>query len=215
MINFDAEEAYILQHTDAPEPVLAALERLAHIRLSRPRMISGTLQGRVLKMLVRLLKPKRILELGTYTGYSALCLAEGLPEGGHVDTVECDDEMEDFIRHFLRLSPYGHLVTLHLGEALELTHELMSRERYDMVYIDANKREYSAYYKAVMEYLPVGGILVADNTLWDGKLVQDPPPMDAQSVAIMAFNDLVQNDDRVENLILPLRDGLTVIYRGK
>lgn len=213
--DFEAEEAYILAHTDAPEPTLKALERLAHVRLARPRMISGTLQGRVLKMLVRLLKPQRVLELGTYTGYSALCLAEGLPEHGRVDTVECDDEMEDFIRHFLALSPYGERVTLHLGDAVELTHELMRAHSYQLVYMDANKREYIDYYEAVMQYLPIGGVIVADNTLWDGKLTQTPPPTDAQSQAIMAFNDRVQADERVENLILPLRDGLSVLYRVK
>lgn len=213
MMDFQAEEAYILAHTDRPEDTLMALERLAHVRLSRPRMISGTYQGRILKMLVRLLKPQYVLELGTYTGYSALCLAEGLAEGGMVDTVECDDEMENFIRHFLAISPYGQRVQLHLGDATESIHKLMSRREYGLVYIDANKREYPAYYEAVMQYLPIGGVIVADNTLWDGKLIQNPPPTDAQSRAIIEFNDRVQNDERVENLILPLRDGLSVIYR--
>lgn len=207
-------EQYILTHTDDEGEVLRALDRDAHVRLMRPRMISGHLQGRLLKMIVRMLKPHHIMEIGTYTGYAALCMAEGMetPDGS-IHTIEVDDEMEDFIRKYLQLSPWGNKVTLHLGDAIEIIPQVMRQYKIDLVYMDANKREYIDYYNLVMQYLPVGGVILADNTLWDGKVVEDPLPTDAQTFSILAFNDLVQADKRVENLILPLRDGLSLIYK--
>lgn len=206
-------EEYILQHTTPESPLRQRLWREAHVRLLRARMLSGHLQGNFLQMLCRLKGARCVLELGTYTGYAAHCLAEAIGAGGEVHTIESDDEMEDFIRHFLAQAPYGERVHLHLGDALELLPQLLQEHTFDLVYIDANKREYLAYYELILPHLPSGALILADNTLWDGKVVEEPTPTDAQTQSILRFNDHVQHDPRVENLILPLRDGLSLIYK--
>lgn len=204
-------DEYILEHTTQESPLRREINRAAHVRLIRPRMLSGHLQGNLLQMLVHMLGARRVLELGTYTGYAAHCMAEVLPEDGVVHTLECDDEMEDFIRHYIDKADYGHKIQLHIGQALDLLPRLLQTERFDLVYIDANKREYPEYYRTIVPHLSSGAIILADNTLWDGKVVQPVKESDIQTQRILEFNRMVQDDPRVENLILPLRDGLSLI----
>lgn len=206
-------EEYILAHTTPESPQRSHLSREAHVRLLRARMLSGHLQGNLLQMICRMLRAQQVLEIGTYTGYAAHCLAEALEGDGEVHTIESDDEMEDFIREFLADAPYRGRIHLHLGDALELIPRLVQQHSFDLVYMDANKRQYIDYYELLIPYLPSGAIVLADNTLWDGKVIEDPLPTDSQTQAILAFNDWVQRDPRVENLILPLRDGLSIIRK--
>ena len=209
----EALEAYIQAHIEAEPENLQRLDRDTHLRLLYPRMCSGHIQGRLLKMLVRMINPLNVLELGTYSAYSALCLAEGLTqEGASIDTVEIDDELEDFIRQHLNESPYGSRVSLHIGDALTVVPSL--GKHYDLVYIDANKRHYPQYYRLVMDYLEHGGFIIADNTLWDGKVVEpEHKQSDRQTQGIVEFNSLVAQDPRVEVVIIPVRDGITLIHK--
>ncbi len=204
-------EKYILNHIDKEDELLATLDRDTHLYHLRPRMVSGHLQGRILKMFCRMIRPQRILELGTFTGYSALCLAEGLCEGGEVHTIEIDDEIEDFTRSHLARSPYGNRIKLMIGDAVEIVPTLS--DTYDLVFIDANKRDYLKYYELVLPKVRPEGFILADNTLWDGKVVTDPHSRDAQTVGIERFNDFIATDNRVEKVILPLRDGLTILWK--
>lgn len=202
-------EDYILSHSDPEPPQLAELNRDVNLRLLYPRMCSGHLQGRILTMLTAMISPRNALEIGTYSGYSALCIAEGLPDGGHLDTVEIDDEMEEFIRNRLSESPFGHRVTLHIGDAAEVSPRL--GKRFDMAYMDANKRTYCETYEMLLPMMNPGGFILADNTLWDGKVTAPEANHDPQTLGICRFNDLVAADPRVNRVILPLRDGLTLI----
>lgn len=202
---------YILAHSSQESPLRAELSRAAHVKLIRPRMLSGHLQGNLLRMLCQIAGARCVLEIGTYSGYAAHCMAEVLPEDGELHTIEADDEMEDFIRHYVARAPYKDKIHLHIGDALEVLPRLLSTHTFDLVYIDANKRQYPEYYELVMQYLRSGALILADNTLWDGKVVDTPRESDIQTQRIQAFNDMVQVDDRVENLILPLRDGLSLI----
>ncbi|MCC8152915.1 MAG: O-methyltransferase [Tannerellaceae bacterium] len=202
---------YILSHIDEEGQLLATLNRDANVNLLRPRMLSGHLQGRILKMFCRLLRPKRILEIGTYTGYATLCMAEGMEEGSFIDTIEINDEMEDFIRNYLDRSPDKDKIRLHIGDAMEIIPTL--DETFDMVFIDADKRLYSTYYDLVFPKVREGGLILADNTLWDGKVLETPHPTDKQTIGILDFNDKISQDHRVEKVILPLRDGLTMIWK--
>nr|WP_314601863.1 class I SAM-dependent methyltransferase [uncultured Porphyromonas sp.] len=213
MTESDRLEEYILRHTSPESPIRERLWREAHVRLLRARMLSGHLQGNLLQMLCRLTRARRALEIGTYTGYAAHCLAEALGEGGEVHTIESDDEMEDFIHEFLDGAPYADRVHLYLGDALEILPKLLEEYTFDLVYIDANKREYLDYYELIVPRLPSGALILADNTLWDGKVIEEPTPTDPQTKSILSFNEHVQRDPRVENLILPLRDGLSLIYK--
>lgn len=175
-------------------------------------MCSGHIQGRLLKMLTRMQRPRRALEIGTYAGYSALCIAEGLADDAcKVFTIEIEDEMEDFIRRQLADSPYGKRVTLLIGDAMQIIPTL--NEDWDMVYIDANKRYYIEYYNLLIDKLPSGALIIADNTLWDGKVLDLQTNRDSQTLGIAAFNDLIAADPRVEKVIIPLRDGLTLIRK--
>ena len=204
-------EEYILSHSDDEGALLKALERDAHVNLLRPRMLSGHLQGRILKMFCRMMQPRRVLEIATYTGYATLCLAEGLPEDGLVHTLEINDEMEDFIFKYLNQSPLQEKIRVHFGDAMEIIPQL--DEQFDLVFIDADKRLYSAYYDLVFPKVRAGGLILADNTLWDGKVVETIPASDKQSLGILAFNEKIKQDERVEKVILPLRDGLTMIWK--
>ena len=203
--------SYILTHIDEEPPSLASLYRNAHVKLVRPRMVSGHLQGRILKMLVRLHHPQRILEIGTYTGYATLCLAEALPENGEIHTIEKDDEMESFIREQFDASVLKDKIRLHIGDALEVIPRLAGS--FDMVFIDADKRSYCEYYDLVFDRVNPGGIILADNTLWNEKVLETPPPSDMQTLGILKFNEKIKQDKRIEKVILPLRDGLTIIYK--
>ena len=205
-------DAYMAAHSDAEPEYLALVNRAAHVHTINPRMLSGHFQGRILKMLVRMIQPQRVLEIGTFVGYSALCMAEGLPTGGHVDTIEIDDELEEFIREQLAKSPFEERITLHIGNALQVIPQLDTT--FDLVFIDADKRLYRDYYELVLPRLKSGGFILADNTLWDGKVLIDKPESnDYQTIAIKAFNDFIATDNRIEKVILPLRDGLTLIMK--
>ena len=200
---------YIEQHSSSESEVLKQITRRTHLEVINPRMLSGHVQGRVLSMLSQMIQPKRILELGTFTGYSALCLAEGLTEDGELVTLEHNDEMEDAIRRNLGLSPLGEKVKLVIGDAKESLQRL--KGEFDLVFIDADKKEYCDYLDLVLPLMRKGGWILADNTLWDGHIVDPAYDKDKQTVALRAFNDKVAQDERLEKVILPLRDGLTII----
>ena len=205
-------EDYILKHIDAEGDDLRRLNRETHLYHLRPRMCSGHLQGRMLKMMVRMIRPQHILELGTFTGYSALCLAEGLADDScRLDTIEIDDELEDFIRAHFDASPLSPRINLHIGDARDVLPTIEGD--FDLVFIDANKREYCQYSEMVFPRVASGGFIIADNTLWDGKVVDWGKKLDAQTEGILRFNDMIAADDRVEKVILPIRDGLTIIYK--
>lgn len=205
-------EEYINRHIDAEPPQLARLERDTNLRQINGRMCSGHIQGRLLKMLTGMVAPRRVLELGTFTGYSALCIAEALGADGHVDTVEIDDELEDFITAALGSSPHGKRVSLHIGDALDFLRRQADCS-YDMVFMDADKRRYPDYYEECLRVLTPGGYILADNTLWDGHVVEPDHFRDPQTRGIMEFNDIVASDPRVEKTIVPVRDGLTLIRK--
>ena len=206
-------EDYLLAHIDAEPEHLHQLDRDPHIELLYSRMCSGHLQGRLLKMLVRMIRPKRVLELGTYSGYSAQCLAEGLlDDEAHIHTIEIEDELEDFLRAHFDQSPVGHRITLHIGDCNDIVPTLGGD--FDLVFIDANKRQYVDYFNLVIDHVKPGGFIIADNTLWDGKGADlHGKKLDPQTQGILDFNNLVAADPRVETVILPLRDGLTIMYK--
>lgn len=204
-------DEYILSHIDEEGALLSALNRDAHVNLLRPRMLSGHLQGRVLKMFCRMMRPRRVLEIGTYTGYATLCMAEGLEDDALIHTVEINDEMEDFIMKYLSRSPHKDKIRLHIGDVMDILPEL--DETFDLVFIDADKRLYSDYYDLVFPKVRKGGLILADNTLWDGKVLAEPHPSDKQTAGILRFNNKIKDDARVEKVILPLRDGLTMIWK--
>ncbi|MBR3859044.1 MAG: O-methyltransferase [Bacteroidaceae bacterium] len=211
MTHNEAIEAYILNHMDEESDYLKALYRQTHVKLINPRMTSGHLQGRLLKMMVQMVRPHRVLEIGTFAGYSALCMAEGLGEGALLHTYEIDDELEDFTRPWIEGSPYGDKVCFHIGNALEEVPRL--GEVFDMVFMDGDKRQYMEYYEMILQHTSPGALILADNTLWDGHVVDSAYLGDRQTVAINEFNAYVAADKRVEKLILPLRDGLTMIRK--
>lgn len=203
-------DEYIVQHIDRESDYMHSLWRATQLHLLYGRMASGHIQGRLLKMLVTMIRPKMVLELGTYSGYSGLCIAEGLEEGAHLHTVEINDEQEDFTLPWFQRSPYADKITMHIGDAMDIVPRLDLT--FDLAFIDADKRRYVEYYEMVLHHLAPGGYILADNTLWDGHVVEENVH-DAQTLGIMAFNDLVAADERVEKVILPLRDGLTIIRK--
>ncbi len=209
MMDSERIYSYIEAHSDAEPEELARLRRRVNLSLINPRMVSGHLQGRFLKMLMRMIRPQRVLELGTYAGYSALCMAEGLCGNATVDTIEIDDELADFITDTLASHPAGERVNLIIGDAVELEKSLAPG--YDVVFIDADKRRYPQYYGMAKRLLKPGGYIIADNTLWDGHVIESPLPSDKQTRGVVGFNDIVADDDDVEKVMLPLRDGLTLI----
>ena len=204
-------EDYILMHGDAEPDYLSAINRKTYQKILNPRMLSGHLQGRVLAMFSKMIQPDVILEIGTFTGYSALCLAEGLSEKGKLHTIECDDELEDFIRKNFKESPYNEQIELHIGDAKNIIYDL--HDTFDLIFIDADKREYQTYYDAVFPKLRPGGFMLIDNTLWNDKVLDEDGRRDKQTAAILAFNENIARDTRIEKLILPLRDGLTLIRK--
>ena len=204
-------EAYLLSHIDEEGKLLSSLNRDANVNLLRPRMLSGHLQGRILKMFCRMMQPNRVLEIGTYTAYATLCMAEGMPEGSLIHTIEINDEMEDFIVKYVSQSSHQEKIKVHYGDAMEVIPQL--NETFDLVFIDADKRLYAEYYDLVFPMVRPGGLILADNTLWDGKVVEEVHPSDKQTQGILHFNDKIMHDDRVEKVILPLRDGLTMIWK--
>lgn len=208
----NALEEYISAHIEPEGDLLKSLYRETNIKLLNPRMASGHIQGRLLKSFVQMIQPKNVLELGTFTGYATLCMAEGLPENGHIDTIEIDDELEGFIKKWIDKSPYKDKITLHIGDAVKVVPTL--NKKFDLVFLDAEKREYPDYYKQLFDYVELGGYIIADNTLWDGHVVDPEYSKDKQTKAIKEFNDMVAADSRVSVYIVPIRDGLTIIRRN-
>ena len=205
------EEKYIRDHSTAETDALKWVDRETHLKTIYPQMLSGPVQGRLLTMIAEMISATRVLEIGTFTGYSTICLAYGLAEGGHIDALEINDELEDIIREGWARAGVSEKITLHIGDAKETLKALEGP--YDLVFMDANKREYCDYYELVMPLLREGGIILADDILWDGKLFENPVPRDAQTQGIASFNDMVAEDKRVEVVILPLRDGLSIIRK--
>ena len=204
---------YIEQHSTPESEALRQIVHTTHIEMINPRMMSGHIQGRVLSMFSQMIRPQRILELGTFTAYSTLCLAEGLVDDGMLVTLEHNDELEDMILRNLALSPLGEKVQLVIGDAMEWLSAQSADLLYDLVFIDADKREYSAYLDAVLPLVRPGGWILADNTLWDGHIIEEAYDKDKQTLALRAFNDKVAQDERLDKVILPLRDGLTIIRK--
>lgn len=201
-------DQYAENHTSPESEVLANLNRDTQAKILRARMLSGQLQGRTLSMMSHMMRPKRILEIGTYTGYSALCLAEGLTEDGLLHTIDINEELEDFTQAYFDKSEYGKKIKMHIGNAMEIIPEL--HETWDMVFIDADKSNYANYYNLVFDHVRPGGFIIADNVLWSGKVVEPLKPQDIDTKALLEFNDMVTKDERVENVLLPIRDGLMV-----
>ena len=204
-------EHYLLTTTDQEPLLLQALSRDTQANLLNGRMISGHTQGRFLVMLCRMIKPKRILELGTFTGYSALCFAEGSPEDSEVHTIEQNDELEARITAWFKQSEFGNKIKLHIGNAQEIIPNLEGS--FDLAFIDLDKRDYLACYEIVLPRIEDGGFILVDNTLWGGKILEEISKNDTQSLAISKFNDYLAKDTRIEKVLLPLRDGLTLIYK--
>ncbi len=205
-------EQYILDHIEEENEVLKQLNRQTHLKMLQPRMLSGHLQGQILKMLVQMIRPLNILEIGTYTGYSAISMALGLErEGAHIDTIEINDELEPFVKPFFRKVGFDKVITMHIGDALDVIPAM--NKTFDLVFMDGDKRVYSQYYDMVMEKLTPGGYILADNVLWDGKIIEELHPNDAYTKGILEFNDRVKSDDRVEKVILPIRDGIYLIRK--
>ncbi|MGM9736162.1 MAG: O-methyltransferase [Candidatus Cryptobacteroides sp.] len=221
---------YIENHLPPCDEALEWVTKQTHIRTNHARMLSGKIQGQLLKMLVEMTGASRILELGTFTGFSSICLASALPDGGHLDTLELNDELEDVILEGFERAGLADKITLHIGDCKQTLKRFRLEaglpdgddtapskqdgwKPYDIVYMDANKREYNEYYELVFDMVRPGGLILADNVLWDGKVCMDPLPQDKQTVSIARFNDMIASDTRVESVILPLRDGLTIIRK--
>lgn len=212
---------YIEDHATPQGEALDWIEKQTHIRTNHARMLSGALQGELMRILVQISGARRILELGTFTGYSAVCMASVLPEDGHLDTLELNDELEDLILEGFERAGLSDRISLHIGDCKEtlmrmrseLNEDAAPERLYDIVYIDANKREYCEYYDLVFDMIRPGGLILADNVIWDGKVCQVPLPQDKQTLGIAAFNDKAAADPRVESVIIPLRDGLNIIRK--
>jgi len=206
-------EKYILDHTEAEGKILEELNRKTHIEQIHPRMLSGHLLGKTLQMFSKMIQPEYILEIGTYTGYSAICLAQGLIKGGVLHTIEKNDELKDTINKYIVKARMLDKIKLHIGDALEIINQL--DQKFDLVYIDAEKKEYLDYYNAVFEYVNPGGYIITDNVLWSGKVIEDKKSFDKETLAIFKFNQFVHKDKRVENVLLPVRDGLMILRKKR
>lgn len=204
-------EKYLREHSDAQSQALDWIVRQTHIRTNYPQMLSGSVQGALLTMLVKLVKPRRVLEIGCFTGYSTVCMAYGLPEGGHIDSLEINEELEYLILEGFEKAGVKDRVTMHFGDAKKTLGTLQGP--YDLVFMDADKRDYCAYYEQIKPLLHSGSLILADDVLWDGKVYADPVPGDAQTRGIVAFNDMIAADPTVEKVLLPLRDGLYLIRK--
>lgn len=204
-------EKYLREHSDAQSQALDWIVRQTHIRTNYPQMLSGSVQGALLTMLVKLVKPRRVLEIGCFTGYSTVCMAYGLPEGGHIDSLEINEELEYLILEGFEKAGVKDSITMHFGDAKKTLGTLQGP--YDLVFMDADKRDYCAYYEQMKPLLHSGSLILADDVLWDGKVYADPVPGDAQTRGIVAFNDMIAADPTVEKVLLPLRDGLYLIRK--
>lgn len=207
-------ETYISRHIDLEDEYLYRLYRATNIHLVRPHMVSGHVEGVLLRMLVRMLRPRNILEIGTFTGYSAIAMSYGLDGDGHIYTYDVNDELEDFARGWIENSREGHRITYTIGNVLEVLPPVADGTglRFDLAFIDGDKRQYPEYYRLCKRYLNTGGYILADNTLWDGHVIDHAYDRDAQTLGIRAFNDLVAADTECEKVIIPMRDGITLIH---
>ncbi|RLD29796.1 MAG: methyltransferase [Bacteroidetes bacterium] len=199
---------YVVKHSQDEPELLQQLNKETYQKILQPRMLSGHFQGRVLSMISKLVNPKNILEIGTYTGYSALCLAEGIQNDGELHTIDIDEELYDFQRKYFDKSKFGSQILQHLGNALEIIPNL--NITFDLVFIDADKENYSNYFNCVIDKLNSGGIIISDNVLWSGKVIETLQPDDTSTKALIEYNTLLKNDERIETVLLPIRDGLTI-----
>jgi len=201
-------EAYVLKHTEKEPEILNELNHETWEKILIPRMLSGHLQGRILSMLSHMISPTNILEIGTYTGYSALCFAEGLKLGGKIHTIDINEELESMVNKYIEKSNLKNTIINHIGDALEIIPTLS--ETFDIVFIDADKTNYSNYYELVFDKINPGGYIIADNVLWSGKVIENKENLDADTLALVNYCEKVQNDDRVQNVLFPVRDGLMI-----
>ena len=201
-------DQYVVNHSQEEPKVLHELSKETWQKVLNPRMLSGAFQGRVLSMISKLVQPKNVLEIGTYTGYSAICIAEGLASDGHIDTLDKNEELEDLQNTYFEKSGYRSQITQHFGNALEIIPTL--EKKYDLVFIDADKSNYNNYFHLIIDKMNKGGIILSDNVLWSGKVVEKLDPKDKDTKALLAYNELLNSDDRVETVLLPIRDGLTI-----
>ncbi|MGY3794968.1 O-methyltransferase [uncultured Aquimarina sp.] len=204
----EALDTYVVNHTEKEPELLERLTRETYQKILQPRMLSGPYQGRVLSMLSKLISPKHILEIGTYTGYSALCLAEGMKKEGVLHTIDINEELEDFQRKYFDLSPYGHQIYQHIGNATEIIPSL--NIKFDLVFIDADKPNYPKYFELIIDKMNPGGIILSDNVLWSGKVIEEVAKDDLSTNALLTYNKLLVEDKRIETVLLPIRDGLTI-----
>lgn len=202
---------YAEEHSSNESDVLYRLNRETHLKVLMPRMLSGAMQGKLLEMLSQMIRPKNILEIGTYTGYSAICLAKGLPANGVIHTIEKNPELETIAKKYFTEAGIEHQVNYHLGNALDIIPTI--EEKFDLVFLDADKDNYLNYYHLIFDKLNPGAYIFADNVFWSGKVLTKPHPKDKEAIGIIEFNDFIQQDDRVENVMLPLRDGLSLIRK--
>ena len=201
-------ENYIANHSQQEPELLAALNRETHQKILQPRMLSGHFQGRVLSMLSKLIRPINILEIGTYTGYATLCLCEGMQKNGSMDTIDINEELESIQKKYFDLSPWHAQIQQHIGDAIEIIPTL--EKKYDLVFIDADKENYLNYFDLIVPKMSQGGIILSDNVLWSGKVLETPDPRDLSTNILLAYNKKINEDPRVETVLLPIRDGLTV-----
>lgn len=204
-------DQYVMAHIEDEDPLLAKLYRKTYLKMVNGRMCSGHLQGSLLTLLSKIIRPLKILEIGTYTGYSALCLVKGLSDNGILHTIEINDELEQFAATFFEEAGMKGRIVQHIGDAGEIVPQL--DDQFDLVFIDADKRKYLSYYQLVFPKVATGGIIIADNTLWAGKIVRQIDKSDKQTIGILKFNDFVKYDPRVETFMIPLRDGMTVLRK--
>ncbi len=208
-----AQDNYIEEHCSISNEALDWLERQTNIRTNYPRMLTGKVQGEFLYMMTRMISPRNVLEIGTFTGYSAICMALALEGEGHIDTLEINDELEDLILEGFERAGVSGRVSLHIGDAVEFLRRQDGKKLYDLTFIDANKREYPDYYELALTLTRPGGFILADDVLWDGKVYAEQVPTDKQTSGIVRFNDLAASDPRVETVILPVRHGLSIIRK--
>ena len=204
----DELDNYVTNHSENEPELLAQLNKETHQKILQPRMLSGHFQGRVLSMLSKIIHPTTILEVGTYTGYATLCLAEGLAENGTIDTIDIEEELVDFQRNYFNKSPWANQISQHLGDALDIIPTL--NKKYDLVFIDADKENYINYFNLIVPMMNKGGIILSDNVLWSGKVLEEVKPGDITTQILLEYNQILKNDTRVETVLLPIRDGLTV-----
>lgn len=201
-------ENYVANHSQQEPELLVKLNKETHQKILQPRMLSGHFQGRVLSMLSKIIYPKSILEIGTYTGYAALCLAEGLQEKGTLDTIDINEELEEIQQKYFDLSPYSNQIIQHIGDAIEIIPTL--NKKFDLVFIDADKENYINYFHLIVPLMNKGGIILSDNVLWSGKVLEEVKANDKSTQILLDYNKIINEDERVETVLLPIRDGLTV-----